>query len=315
MFLDIAQKVLATESKALAHLASQINPAELSRAVQILKNCTGRIVVSGMGKSGLIGKKIAATFASTGSPSFFLHPAEALHGDLGMLMPQDVVLSISNSGETDELLQLIPYLKKFDIQHISLVGRLDSTLAGHAQARLYVGVEEEVSPIQSVPMASCLNTLAMGDVLATILIEVKNFRTHDFALLHPAGALGRKLLHTVAQTMQTQDLPITHSNENIKNIIFQMTKGRWGLVLICQPETQILEGIITDGDLRRALHKYPETHFFKLTASDIMTRQPKSIAPQASLLAAEELMQTFKITALPVLENDRLAGLIGKFLV
>ena len=306
----IARDVFQIEAQAIQGLSAQLTD-DFEQAIASLSVCKGRIVVCGMGKSGLVGKKIAATLASTGSPSFFLHPSEAIHGDLGMLMPQDCFISISNSGETDEILQLIPYIQQLGIPHISLVGAPNSTLAKAANWVLNIGVQQEASPISVVPMASTTATMAMGDAIATALIVLKNFGEEDFARFHPGGSLGRKLVIKLGQEMQQKELPIAQKNTPVKEVIMVMSRGMYGMVVIVDEQMKI-EGVITDGDLRRALNKFPSDSFFNLCAFDMMTPSPKTILAARPLWEAEQLMFKYKITALPVEEEGQLIGIIAK---
>lgn len=306
----IAERVFEIESQAIQNLTKQLTE-DFEQAINCLFHCKGRIIICGIGKSGLVGKKIAATLASTGTPSFFLHPSEAIHGDLGMLMPQDCFLSISNSGETDEILQILPYIQQFDIPHIAMVGNPHSTIAKHANWVLNIGVKEEASPISAVPMASTTATMAMGDAIATALIVLKNFNETDFARFHPGGSLGKKLVTQVATEMKINDLPTAFPQTNIKKIIVAISQGMFGLVVIINENNKIL-GLITDGDLRRALNKYSDSSFFDLCAKDMMTANPKTIKSESPLWEAEQLMLQYKITALPVEENGKLIGIIAK---
>lgn len=306
----IARKVFEVESKALSNLSSKLN-FSFDRTIQCLAGCRGRIIICGMGKSGLVGKKIAATLASTGSPSFFLHPSEALHGDLGILMAEDCFISISYSGETDEILQLIPYVRRLDIPHISLTGHPRSTLANLAQFVLDISITEEASSLSVVPMASSITSMAMGDALAASLIHIKKFNENDFALNHPGGNLGRRLVTTVESMMQKNNLPCISADTAIKDVLMVMSSGMFGMVVIVDANQQI-KGIITDGDLRRALNKFQGQHFFELKALDIMTTQPKTIHKDCLLYQAEQLMLDYKITALPVIDKDIICGLIAK---
>lgn len=308
--IDIAKQVIHIQAQALQQLSQQLTP-DFEKAVEYLLHCKGHIVVCGIGKSGLIGKKIAATLASTGSPSFFLHPSEAIHGDLGMLRPQDCFLSISNSGETDEILQVLPYVKRLNIPHITLVGQLHSTLANNAQAVLHVGVPKEASPIAAVPMASTTAAMVMGDALATVLLTNKKFDEQLFAQLHPGGSLGRKLVTTVGDEMTQQELPIAGLETDVKTVIWEMSKSRFGLVVIVEEQQKIL-GIITDGDLRRSLQKHPSVSFFELKAKDLMTPQPKTVTPDTLLWEADQLLLDHKITSLVVEQDGHLLGLIAK---
>lgn len=309
-YIDIAKQVIKIQGQTLEELSEQLT-TDFERAVEYLLQCKGHIVVCGIGKSGLVGKKIAATLASTGSPSFFLHPSEAIHGDLGMLRTQDCFLSISNSGETDEILQVLPYVKRLHIPHITLVGKVDSTLARNAQAILSVGVAQEASPIAAVPMASTTAAMVMGDALATVLLTTKKFDEQHFAQLHPGGSLGRKLVTTVGDEMTQHDLPIASPDADVKTVIWEMSKSRFGLVVIVAPHQKIV-GVITDGDLRRSLQKCPSVSFFELQAKDMMTLQPKTVTPDTLLWEADQLLLDYKITSLLVEQDGCLLGLIAK---
>lgn len=308
--LKVAQQVFKIEAEAIAGLSAQLNQ-NFVQAVQLLDRCKGRVLVCGMGKSGLIGKKIAATLASIGRSSFFLHPAEAIHGDLGLVSADDCFLSISNSGETDEILQLIPHIRRHQLQHICIVGNIKSTLAQQANYVLNVAIAQEASHIQAVPMASTSATLAMGDALAAALIKLRGFEQKDFALLHPGGSLGRKLVVQVQSVMRRENLPVVEQQTAISEVLMHMSAGMLGIVVICDKNQQI-QGIITDGDLRRALTKHHGQSFFDLIANDIMTNAPKTIAPDQPLWDAEELMLEHKITTVVVAEKGKLLGLVAK---
>ena len=307
MPIEIAKRVLLIESDAIRALAERIGP-EFEAAVKILKECRGKVVVTGLGKSGLVGQKISATFASTGTPSFFLHPAEGLHGDLGMLSKGDVVLALSNSGETEELLKLLPYFRRLGLSLIVMTGRKNSSLAKAADAVLDVSVKEEACPYNLTPTASTTAMLAMGDALALALLEEKGFKPEDFALLHPAGALGKKLLLKVSDVMRTGDqLPTVKPGAAMKEVILSMSSKMLGHTAVVEKGKVI--GVISDGDLRRAIEKFPD--LFKLKAKDIMTKNPKSIGPDA--LAAEALakMEKHSITALLVTQDPDSKRLVG----
>lgn len=311
---DIAYRVFELESAAIRQLGQQLDQ-RFDQAVELLNNCRGRVIVSGLGKSGLVGKKIAATLSSTGTPSYFLHPADALHGDLGVLTPDDCLVSISNSGETDELLQLLPHLQRLRIPHIALVGDLQSSLARHAQIALYIGVSEEASSVAAVPMASVATSLAMGDALAAALMSLKNFQYEDFARLHPGGSLGRKLITQVRDRMRAHDLPIVSPDTDIETIIVRLSSGMLGTVAVCD-QHGIIIGIITDGDLRRALQRHPNASFFELQAQNLLTLHPKTIRPEQTLLEAEQLMQQHKITTLLVADAEmQLVGMLAKHFI
>lgn len=308
--ISIAQTVLTIQAEAIAALGERLT-SDFDQAVQYLLNCKGHIVVCGMGKSGLIGKKIAATLASTGTPSFFLHPSEAIHGDLGMLRPDDCLLSISNSGETDELLQILPYIQRLKIPHITLVGRRASTLADNAQAVLDVRVEREASPIAAVPMASTTAALVMGDALAAALLTLKGFDETSFARLHPGGSIGRKLVTTVGEEMTQQALPTAQADTDVKTVIVAMSKSVFGLVVVVGTNQKIL-GVVTDGDLRRSLQRHPSSSFFDLRAKDLMTTTPKTITADRPLWEADQLLLQHKITSLLVEQKGQLIGIIAK---
>jgi len=260
-----------------------------------------------MGKSGIIGKKIAATLASTGTPSFFLHPGEAYHGDLGMIEKDDMLLLISNSGETDEILRLIPFLKAQGNLSISMSSKITSTLVKNTIYHLDISVEEEACPLQLAPTSSTTATLVMGDALAITLMEARNFRESDFAQFHPGGTLGRRLLTTVKDVMQKDDLPIVSSTTSIKLLIQTLSKGRLGLVVVSD-DTKI-KGIVTDGDIRRAMEEN-EKEFFQLSALDLMTENPKKIESDSKLTFAQKFMTESKVNSLLVTEEEQLIGII-----
>lgn len=308
--LPLAKQVIAIQAAAIEQLSERLDE-HFDQAVQYLLACKGHVVVCGMGKSGLIGKKIAATLASTGTPSFFLHPSEAIHGDLGMLRAEDCLLSISNSGETDELLQILPYVQRLGMKHITLVGRSTATLAQHADAVLEVGVAREASPIAAVPMASTTATLVMGDALSAALLTLKEFDEVEFAQLHPGGSLGRKLITTVGAEMTQQQLPTVQKDTDIKKILVEMSKSVFGLVVIVEADQQIV-GVITDGDLRRSLHRHPSHSFFEQTAQNLMTTAPKTITAERPLWEADQMLLQHKITSLLVEQEGRLIGIIAK---
>lgn len=260
-----------------------------------------------MGKSGLIGRKMTATFASTGTPSFFLHPAEAFHGDLGMVTQGDVILAISKSGETSEILQLIPFFNSQAIPIIAISATENSTLVKNAQYFLKVAVDQEACPLDLAPTASSTATLAMGDALAMALMKARNFQRADFAQFHPGGRLGKKLLTEVKTIMYQNNLPIIAPNTQMEEIINTMTKGKLGLVVIKEKEKII--GIITDGDLRRVM-KNRQAAFFQLFAKDFMTPDPVTIPPNCKLKEAETLMVNRKITSLLVAAEEKLVGVV-----
>ncbi|MEM6321464.1 MAG: KpsF/GutQ family sugar-phosphate isomerase [Bacteroidota bacterium] len=305
-FTEYAKEVFALEAKAILNLQEQLDD-NFDAVIHLLLKTTGRLVVTGIGKSGLIGRKMAATFASTGMPSFFLHPAEAFHGDLGMVTSEDVVLALSKSGETTELLELIPYFQKQRIPIIGISAVGDSTLIRNAQFFLKVAVDQEACPLDLAPTTSSTAMLAMGDALAMALMRAKEFQPADFAQFHPGGSLGRRLLTEVRTVMYRQKLPIIHPTTSMGSLIDVMTASKLGLVVI--QENQQIIGIITDGDLRRIM-KQRQYEFFDLVASDFMTRNPVLVAPNCKMQEAADLMKQKKITSLLVAEYQQLIGVV-----
>ncbi|WP_198666640.1 KpsF/GutQ family sugar-phosphate isomerase [Marinomonas shanghaiensis] len=307
VLIESARRTLSTQAQALANLVDQVTE-EFAKAVRMILTSKGRTIICGMGKSGLIGKKIAATLASTGTPSFFLHPGEAFHGDLGMIQPEDVLVLISFSGETEELMRLLPSLKSFGNPSIAMVGNTDSTLAKHCDCVLDLSIDKETCPNNLAPTTSTTMTTAMGDALAVALMECRNFQPQDFARFHPGGSLGRKLLTRVKDLMHKDNLPICTPNTTLKDAISVMTHGRMGVVLI-QDEGKLL-GIFTDGDLRRAMLKESEGMIHKTMAS-LMTPNPKTINENVMIVQAEEQMLRDKITLLVVVDDAKnLSGIL-----
>jgi len=304
--LEIAKEVFRIESEAIMALREQLSD-DFKEAVEAILGSQGKLIVSGMGKSGIIGKKIAATMASTGTPSFFLHPGEAYHGDLGMIEPEDMVLLISNSGETDEVLKLIPFLKSQGNTIIAMSGHSSSTLAKNSTYHLNIAVKQEACPLQLAPTASTTATLVMGDALAIALMRLRGFEAKDFAQFHPGGSLGRRLLTKVEDVMHQEHLPIVHPNEGVKEIIQRISASKMGLVIVME-EGSIL-GIITDGDIRRAMESQEE-EFFSLKASLLMTQDPKMIEPTAKLMEAQALMSRYKVNSLLVGFDKKLLGIV-----
>ena len=302
----IAREVFEIEANAIRHLSDLLTD-DFDKAVHKIVHTKGRLVVSGMGKSGHIGAKISATLASTGTLSFFMHPAEAMHGDLGMLTPDDIVLAISNSGETEEIVRIIPHIKARGISLIGMAGRAESTLARESDFFLNVAVEKEAGPDQIVPTSSTTAMLAMGDALAVALMEARGFQPENFALYHPGGSLGRRLLTRVKDIMRTRPLPIVTPQSDFKKIVSTMTSGRLGLCVV-KANGKVV-GLITDGDLRRALERSDRSRF-DFSAEEIMTRSPRSIAPDEMAVEAERIMIERKINALIVMEDTRLVGIV-----
>ena len=302
-----AREVLVVEAQAVAQLVNQIDEA-FEQAVRCVIDGTGKVIVSGMGKSGIIGKKIAATLASTGTPSFFMHPGEAYHGDLGMIDPHDVVLAISYSGETDEILRLIPFLKDNGNQLIALTGNPRSTLARCAHLHLNGAVEKEACPFNLTPTSSTLAALALGDALAVAIMKEKGFQPENFARFHPGGSLGKRLVTRVEEVMRRDNLPTVQPSTEVKEIIHRISDHRLGLAIVIDADHTIA-GIITDGDIRRAMETN-EQNFLTLTAADFPTKTPRTIAPGERLTEAEHLMNQYKINTLLVAEKKQLIGVI-----
>lgn len=305
-YLESAKETLSLYTYEIERLNQRLSE-EFNQAVELILECTGRVVVAGIGKSGLIGKKMVATFASTGTPSFFLHPTEAFHGDLGMLKPVDVVILISNSGETDDVNKLIPSLKSFGNKIIAMTGNPYSTLGKNADLILNINVEKEACPNNLAPTTSALITMVLADILAIALIKARDFKAEDFARFHPGGSLGRRLLNRVRDVM-SRKLPITSPESSFTECLNIMNEGRMGVALIMQGDK--LEGIITDGDIRRTLAKFGAESLTK-SAEDIMTRNPKTINDSAFLAKAEDLMKELHIHSLiAVNEKGDVSGLI-----
>ncbi len=307
--LSIAKESLTEQAKALVRIADELGE-EFEKAVQLILQTKGRVVVCGMGKSGLVGKKMMATFASTGTPSFFMHPAEAFHGDLGMLAREDLLILISYSGETDEILNLLPSIKHFGNKIISIVGNNQSTMAKHSDIVLNVRVEREVCPNNLAPTTSTLATMGMGDALAVALIKERGFQAADFARYHPGGSLGRRLLTRVKDVMHTRNLPAVHADVPLKDAVLAISEGRLGLAVIV--EQGQVRGIVTDGDLRRALVNRVDIN--QALIGDIMTENPVTITPDMMLADAEKLMLEKKIKALIVVDdNYQMSGILEIF--
>ncbi|QGM81233.1 KpsF/GutQ family sugar-phosphate isomerase [Otariodibacter oris] len=305
-YLLYANDALSLYSQAITRLNQSLSES-FNQAVDLILNCEGRVVVAGIGKSGLVGKKMVATFASTGTPSFFLHPTEAFHGDLGMLKSIDVVILISYSGETDDVNKLIPSLQNFGNKIIAMTGNRYSTLAQHSDIVLDISIEREACPNNLAPTTSSLVTMALGDALAIALIKARDFKAEDFARFHPGGSLGRKLLCRVRDVMQKK-LPIATLHNTFSDCLDIMNAGRMGVALVMQDEE--LKGIITDGDIRRTLAKFGAQSLEK-TAEDIMTREPKTIVDTAYLAQAEELMKEKHIHSLiAVTESGKVSGIV-----
>ena len=305
--LTSAKRTLSLEAEALNNLANILDEQFVGAVDRILA-CKGKVVITGMGKSGLIGRKIAATLASTGSPSFYLHPGEAFHGDLGMISPEDVVLALSHSGETDEVLKIVPFIHSNGNVLISITSNPNSTLAKNSDLHLNTGVKEEACVLRLAPTTSTTVQLAMGDALAIALMEARQFTSMDFARLHPGGSLGRRLLMTVGNVMRSNDLPVVGPDCGAVEMIHKVSRGGLGLIIIVD-NGQII-GIVTDGDIRRAMESR-EAEFFKIKALDIATRSPKCVNVNAKLIEAERLMTQNKVNSLLVTDDEgALCGVI-----
>lgn len=306
MSIEQAKRVLRIEADAVARLIDHLDE-NFVRAVDLIMNCKGRVVVTGMGKSGHIGNKIAATLASTGTPALFLHPAEGIHGDLGMVTKGDLVIALSNSGETEELSRMLPSLKRIGIKIIALTGNLESTLARNSDVVIYVGVTEEACPLGLAPTASTTATLAMGDALAVVLLNRRGFREEDFACFHPGGSLGKRLLLRVRDIMHTGDaVPTVAVDTLIKDAIYEISSKKMGVTAVLDPAGKLL-GVISDGDLRRWMEKTEKTgeNLLAKRAGDIMTPDPKVIGKDALAAEAMAIMENNSITCLMVLDADR----------
>ena len=297
--IDRAKRVLRIEAEAIADLVVRIG-VEFERAVDILYACKGRVVVTGLGKSGLIGRKIAATFSSTGTPSLFLHAAEALHGDLGVLAEGDAMVAVSASGETDELLDLLEAVKRLGIPLITLTARPNSTLAKESEAVLDISVREEACSLKLAPTSSTTAALAMGDALAVVLSERREFQENDFAALHPAGRLGKKLRRVEALMHAGDRLPAVHADTKMPDVIYEMSRKGLGLAAVIDASGRLL-GIITDGDLRRVMQRRHE-NVLDLTAADCMTKNPVTLARTELAASALRLMEERKITSVLVVD-------------
>jgi arabinose-5-phosphate isomerase len=306
--LDAGRRVLGIEARAVQALVQRLDGG-FTQAVDLLYQCKGKVVVSGMGKSGLIGQKIAATMASTGTPSFFLHPAEGLHGDLGMLARRDVLIAISNSGETQEILQLLPFMERMGIPVVAIVGRMSSTLAKNSTVALDVSVAEEACPMGLAPTASTTATLAMGDALAVALLEKRGFKEQDFAQFHPGGTLGRRLLVKVRDLMHSgQDVPQVEEMVLASVAILEMSAKKLGMTTVVDRAGALL-GVITDGDLRRFVQQGGD--FSKINAGSLASRRPKLIGPDELAAKAVEMMERFSITTLVVADSaKRIVGVV-----
>lgn len=306
---DIAKRVLRIEADAVAALIDRID-SDFERAVALILARTGRVVVTGIGKSGHVGRKIAATLASTGTPAYFVHAAEAAHGDLGMITPEDVVIALSNSGSSEEILTIVPQVKRRGASLIAMTGRPDSVLAREADVHLDAAVTEEACPLNLAPTASTTAALALGDALAVALLEARGFSASDFANAHPGGALGRRLLTHVRDVMRSAEhVPQVRPDAPVVEALLAMTRGGLGMTVVTQA-SGLIEGIFTDGDLRRALERGADIR--SASIGEVMTRSPQRIRPEALAVEAAEMMERLRISQLLVVgADDTLAGALN----
>lgn len=307
---EYAIKCIQDEAQALLELIPKIDEG-FDRAVELIFRCHGKVIVTGVGKSGHIGEKIAATLSSTGTPSFFINPLDVFHGDLGVMTRDDVVLAISNSGQTDELLRFIPLVLQMQIPIVAMSGNPDSLLAKYAACHLNVSVAREADPMNLAPTSSATAQLVMGDALAIALMRKRNFQPTDFAQFHPGGELGKRLLTTAADVMRTEDLPTIPPEMHLGEAIIQVSRGKLGLGVAT--ENGQIVGLITDGDIRRAMEKW-QAEFFNRTVSDIMTLRPKTVSPDTKITEIQRIMNKHKIHSVLVVSRDnRLLGVVDHY--
>lgn len=305
-----AKQCLEDEAQALLELIPQLDE-NFDKAVNMIYNCKGKIIVTGVGKSGHIGAKIAATLSSTGTPAFFINPLDVFHGDLGVMTSDDIVLALSNSGQTDELLRFIPMVLHMNIPIISITGNENSLLAKYSNAHIKVWVKKEACPLNLAPTSSTTAALAMGDALAVALMEVRHFEPRDFAQFHPGGELGKRLLTTAEDVMISHDLPVIDKDMNLGDAIILVSKGKLGLGVSTENDKVI--GLITDGDIRRAMEKWREK-FFDKKVKDIMTTTPKSVLPSTKITEIQRIMHQYKVhTVLVVNEENKLLGVVDHY--
>ena len=307
---ETAIKCLRDESEALLELIPYIDES-FDKTIELILKCKGKLIVTGVGKSGHIGAKIAATLSSTGTPSFFINPLDAFHGDLGVIMKDDVVLAISNSGQTDELLRFLPYLLEREIPVIGMSGNPESLLAKYSTTHLNTSVTHEACPLGLAPTSSTTAALAMGDALACALIVARGFKASDFAQFHPGGTLGRRLLTKAKDVMRTDDLPVISPDMKLGEAVIHVSRGRLGLCVAVSNEK--ICGLVTDGDIRRAMEKSQDV-FFKRTVADIMSVHPKCVGPETKITEIERIFQQFKIHSVLVVDADNhLLGIVDSF--
>ena len=308
---EYAVRCLKDEAEAILSLIPQLDE-NFDKAVDMIYSCKGKVIVTGVGKSGNIGSKIAATLSSTGTPAFFINPLDVFHGDLGVMTPDDVVLALSNSGNTDELLRFLPMILHMKVPVIAMSGNSESLLAKYSDVHIKVKVEKEACPLNLAPTSSTTAALAMGDALAVALMQVRNFKPRDFAQFHPGGELGRRLLTTAEDVMRADELPILPEEMHLGEAIILVSKGKLGLGISLNSANEV-EGIITDGDIRRAMEKW-QAEFFNHTVADIMTRTPKMVSPDTKISEVQKVMNRYKVhSVLVVDEHKHLLGVVDHY--
>ena len=308
---EYAVRCLKDEAEAILSLIPQLDE-NFDKAVDMIYSCKGKVIVTGVGKSGNIGSKIAATLSSTGTPAFFINPLDVFHGDLGVMTPDDVVLALSNSGNTDELLRFLPMILHMKVPVIAMSGNSESLLAKYSDVHIKVKVEKEACPLNLAPTSSTTAALAMGDALAVALMQVRNFKPRDFAQFHPGGELGRRLLTTAEDVMRADELPILPEDMHLGEAIILVSKGKLGLGISLNSANEV-EGIITDGDIRRAMEKW-QAEFFNHTVADIMTRTPKMVSPDTKISEVQKVMNKYKVhSVLVVDEHKHLLGVVDHY--
>lgn len=309
--LKYGERCIREEAQALLDLIPQLDE-NFERAVDLIYHCRGKVIVTGVGKSGNIGAKIAATLSSTGTPAFFINPLDAYHGDLGVMTSDDVVLALSNSGHTDELLRFVPMLLHMNVPIIGMSRNPNSLLAKYSSVHIQVKVDHEACPLNLAPTSSTTAVLAMGDALAVALMQVRDFRPRDFAQFHPGGELGKRLLTTAEDVMRTDDLPIISQDMHLGEAIIEVSKGKLGLGISLDDKGRVI-GILTDGDIRRAMERWQE-QFFNRTVSDIMTRNPKIVTPQTKVTEIQRVMHLHKIHSVLVCnKQNKLLGIVDSY--
>ena len=307
---EYAIQCIKDEAQAVLNLITQLDE-NFNKAVEMMFHCEGKVIVTGVGKSGHIGAKIAATLASTGTPAFYINPLDVFHGDLGVMTPHDVVLALSNSGQTDELLRFIPMVLHMNIPIIAMTGNPESLLAKYSNVHIQVKVDKEACPLNLAPTSSTTAALVMGDALAIALMEMRNFKPTDFAQFHPGGELGKRLLTTAADVMFTKDLPIIPKETHLGEAIIMVSRGKLGLGVSLDDDKVC--GLITDGDIRRAMERW-QAEFCDHTVSDIMTQKPKTVRPTTKITEIQRIMQRYKIhTVLVTDEEKHLCGIVDHY--